>query len=218
MDPKLLERYHSQAGAAAYRGKYRRSWIRRLSHRREMQIVRRALRRAGTRGVVLDCPCGAGRLAPVLLERAEHVRCVDVSEAMVEQARDALAPFVERGDVALHVASADALPFDDGDFDTAVCHRLIHHMADPEDRARVFAEMARVARRAIVISFSDDTTRKARSQRRRGVKRNRHTLTPQALHAEAAPHGLVPKGDPVRLNGMTSLVAIQVFDVVEPGA
>jgi ubiquinone/menaquinone biosynthesis C-methylase UbiE len=218
MDPKLLERYHSTAGASAYRRKYERSWVRRLSNRRELAVVRRALARAGTQGRVLDCPCGAGRLAPTLLRVAEHVTCADISAAMVDQAREALAPAHEAGRVSFLVAPADRLPVEDGAFDTAVCHRLIHHMGEAEDRAAVLGEMARVARRAVVISFSDDTTRKARGQRRRGVVRNRHVLTPDALYAEAAPHGLVPRGSPIRLNGWASLVAVAVFDVGGPAA
>jgi ubiquinone/menaquinone biosynthesis C-methylase UbiE len=218
MDPKILTRYHSPQGAAAYRRKYRRSWIRRLSHRREMAVVRTALRRAGAHGRVLDCPCGAGRLVPHLLRFAERVTCADVSQAMVDEARDALAAEAQEGRVDFAVASADALPFPDGAFDTAVCHRLIHHMPQAEERAGVLRELARVARRAVVLSFSDDTTWKGRSQRRRGVHRRRHALTPEALYAEAAPFGLVPDGRPLRLNGLASLVAVQVFRLGKPNA
>jgi len=213
MDPKLLERYRSSSGAAAYRRKYERSWTRRLSNRRELSIVDRALNRAGAKGRILDCPCGAGRLTPTLLLYADHVTCADISEAMVEEARNAMAPIEQAGRVDFVVAPAAALPFEEDAFDTAVCHRLIHHMAEAGERADVLAEMARVARRRVVLSFSDDSTWKGRSQRRRGVARKRHALLPDALYEEARVHGLEPIGRPMRLNGLFSLVAVAVFAV-----
>ena len=115
--------------------------------------------------------------------------------------------------MSFEVASAADLPLEDGSVDTAVCHRLIHHMAAAEERAGVFAEMARVADRRVVISFSDDSTWKGRSQRRRGVHRRRSALMPDDLFAEAAAHGLTPFGKPLRLNGFHSLVAVAVFGV-----
>lgn len=213
MDPKLLERYQSKDGAAAYRAKYDRSWIRRLSHRREMAIVRRALERADARGPLLDCPCGAGRLVPTLRRFTSDITCADISETMVAEARAAVG---EQG-IRFVVASADALPFEADRFDTAVCHRLIHHMPDPDERAGVFAELARVARRRVVLSFSDDSTRKGRSQRRRGVHRRRSALLPDDLFRETAAHGLEPIGTPLRLNPFSSLVAVVPFRVLGGG-
>ena len=217
MDPKLLERYQSSTGAAAYRRKYERSWTRRLSNRRELAMVDRALDLAGTSGRVLDCPCGAGRLTPTLLLYADHVTCADISEAMILEAQAALSPFEQMERVEFAVAPANALPFEDKAFDTAVCHRLIHHMAEREERASVLAEMARVAKRRVILSFSDDSTRKGRSQRRRGIQRKRHALMPADLFEEAAAHGLLPLGKPMRLNGIFSLVAVVVFAVSGSG-
>ncbi len=218
MDPKLLERYTSVDGAAAYRGKYERSWIRRLSHRREMRLVRRALRIAGAQSPLLDCPCGAGRLVPTLLQVVDDVTCVDISATMVAEAQQALAAEAAAGKVAFEVAPVYELPFADDQFDTAVCHRLIHHMPDAEERAAVYRELARVARRRVVLSFSDDSTRKGRSQRRRGVHRRRHALMPDELFAELAPHGLTPLAQPMRLNTFSSLVAVVPLAVGSPDA
>jgi ubiquinone/menaquinone biosynthesis C-methylase UbiE len=213
MDAHLVERYSSAAGAAAYRAKYDRSWTRRWSNRRELAAVRAALARAGTRGRALDCPCGAGRLVPTQLERAEHVTAIDLSPTMVTEAQDALAPEAAAGRVDFAVASADRLPFPDRAFDTAVCHRLLHHLPDAVSRAAVWKELARVAERSVIVSFSDATTWKARLQGLRRVKRRRTILTPDALAAEAAAHGLLRVGRPIRLNGLFSLLAVAVFRV-----
>jgi SAM-dependent methyltransferase len=212
VEPELIRRYESPEGAAAYRRKYDRSLLRRVSNRRELAIVTRALERAGAKGHVLDCPCGAGRLVPTILERAERVTAADVSAAMVEQAREALASYVAERKVTLAVASAEELPFADDTFDTVVCHRLLHHVQDPEERARMLGELGRVARESVVLSFNDATTRKARSQERRG-RRGRVALSPTALRDEAAVRGLVMDGPVIRLNGFFSLVAVAVFRV-----
>ncbi len=215
MDQKLIRRYDSKDGAAAYRNKYRRSLSRRLSHRREVTILRRALRRAGARGHLLDCPCGAGRMTPHLLAFAERVTCVDLAGAMITEARHALAStmatFPDR--IAFQCASAMDLPFPDDTFHTSVCHRLIHHLPNAKDRHAVLSELARVSSDRVVCSFSDATTRKARSQVRRGVTRNRYALDPSELKTQAKACGLTMVGAPLRLNTFTSLVAIAVFAV-----
>jgi ubiquinone/menaquinone biosynthesis C-methylase UbiE len=216
MDPRLTARYGSTAGAAAYRRKYEKSWTRRLSHRREMRVVAAAVRDAGAGGRFLDCPCGAGRLVPTLLEHAEHVTAVDLSPAMVEEARDALAADADAGRVAFAVAPADALPFPDRAFDVAVCHRLLHHLADPAARTAILRELARVARRAVVCSFSDATTLKGRVQSWRGQTGRRIAFAPATLRAEAQAAGLLPLGPVRRLNGLSSLVAVTSFRA--PGA
>ncbi len=213
MDSHLVQRYGSEGGAAAYRRKYDRSLLRRWSNRRELHVVDRALTEAGTRGRVLDCPCGAGRLVPTLLGHAEHVSATDASGAMVDEARDALATEAAAGRVAFTVASVESLPFPDDHFDTAVCHRLIHHVADPAERARMLSELARVAKRRVVLSFNDATTFKHRLQMRRGRARRRVAFEPDALWTEAAACGLHVLGTPRRLNGYFSLVAIAVLGV-----
>ena len=210
----LLHRYGSKDGALAYRHKYERTLSRRLSNRRELAIVDRTLLEAGVHGRVLDCPCGAGRLTPTILGHAEHVTAVDLSAAMVAEAKDALAPLLAGGGLDFAVASVDDLPFAEKHFDAAVCHRLIHHIADPMARAKVFAELARVTKERVVMSFSDATTIKHRLQSRRGRKRRRVAFEPDRLREEAAAEGLVLRGVPQRLNGLFSLVAVTVFDVV----
>jgi SAM-dependent methyltransferase len=191
-----LPRYRSPEGARAYRRKYA-SPLRALSSWRETRLVARALAQAGAEGPLLDCPCGAGRLIPALARRGARVTAVDLSKAMVREAG---------GTRALRlVGSADALPFADGAFDTVVCHRLLHHFAEPEGRARVLRELARVARRAVVLSFSDAGTRRARRSTRRAA------LTAGRLRAEAAACGLRLEPPVRRVCGWFSVVAVAVL-------
>jgi len=88
---------------------------------------------------VLDVGCGPGALTA---ELAGHVRQENVS------AVDPSAPFVEAvatrlPQVQVRQASAESLPFDDGEFDAAVAQLVVHFMADP---VRGLGEMARVTR------------------------------------------------------------------------
>jgi SAM-dependent methyltransferase len=86
-------------------------------------------------GRCLDLGCGTGVAAPVLGALGWSVVGVDVSERLLEIARD-------RG-VATVWAAADALPFDDASFDAAVSI-WIH--TDVEDFAAALREVARVLR------------------------------------------------------------------------
>ncbi len=213
LERHLYERYTSPQGAAAYRGKYERSLTRRLSNRREVQVVRAALDQAAIQGPALDCPCGAGRMTPLLLERSPHVTAADLSPAMVEEARDALRPLgaEEAGHLTFAEGSADALPFEDDAFDTVLCHRLIHHFENEGDRERILGEMARVARRRVVMSFNDASTFKMAWQQKRRRKRRRTAWTPEAFEHEAAAQGLFLEPPLRRLNGLFSLVAVAVL-------
>lgn len=206
----LEQRYGSPAGAAAYRTKYDGSWARRLSARREAALLRWALAAAGTEGVALDAPCGAGRMTPVLLERAHRVTAVDLSAAMVEQARAALAAPVADGRVVLGTASVDALPFADAAFDTSVCWRLLHHVTDRATRVRLLAGLARVSRRAVVVTFADADTWKARAQRWRGRDRRCVKLTAAQLADEAREARLTVRATR-RLSSVFSLLAVAVL-------
>src|SRR5262245_34522695 len=186
----LEQRYGSAEGAAAYRRKYERSWLRRASARREAAMLRWALAEAKVEGTVLDVPCGAGRMVPVILERARRVTALDLSTAMLAEAKAALAEDVVADRVVFGTASADSLPFDAGVFDGAVCWRLLHHVIDRDARVRVLAELARVSRRAVIVTFADAGTWKAWSERMRRRDRRCVVLAEKDLRGEAHDAGL----------------------------
>lgn len=92
---------------------------------------------------VLDVACGPGLLATVIAPRVRRVTGIDLTPAMIEQARRHAA---QRGatNVAWQVGDAAALPFEDGAFTAVVTRYSFHHMPDP---LSVLREMARVCER-----------------------------------------------------------------------
>jgi ubiquinone/menaquinone biosynthesis C-methylase UbiE len=110
----------------------------------EARAVARALAHAHGASV-LDCPCGTGRLDPLLRARFGRVVGVDRSPAMLEVYR--------RGhpERCAEQADAFALPFADAAFDWVVSHRLFHHLRTDEKRLALLRSLARVAREGIVL-------------------------------------------------------------------
>jgi SAM-dependent methyltransferase len=184
VDSRLGERYRSREGAAAYSRKFKRTLGRRLSNWRELALVSKALARAGHAERILDCPCGAGRLLPVLLAAARRVTEADFSLEMVRQAR------LSAGGAPVDLVTGTVLrlPFPDRAFDVAVCHRLMHHLSS-EERGLALRELARVARRAVVLSFANGATGRARRRQARGGS-SCVFLSEADLAADAAASGL----------------------------
>ena len=90
-------------------------------------------------GRALDVGCGPGALAAELVSRlgAENVAAVDPSPPFADACRRRL-PGVRVED-----ASAERLPFEDGQFDHALAQLVVNFMTDPQAGVR---EMARVTR------------------------------------------------------------------------
>lgn len=91
---------------------------------------------------VLDIGCGTGFLLCEVAGRASQVVGVDVTPAMLNEARRTLEA---RGlhNVCLREASAEALPYGDDRFDVVLCRLMLHHCGDP---SRVLREAYRVCR------------------------------------------------------------------------
>jgi len=129
------------------------------THRREVRCILRALQDLPRGARVLDLPCGAGRLLPDLVRRGFVVTEADASPHMIEQSQTFAA---ERGmylaDERFVVTSVFRTPFDDGLFDAVVCNRLLHRFYEPRLRRDALAELRRIARGPIVVSFFSSLT------------------------------------------------------------
>lgn len=179
----LPDAYRSPAAARHYAGaRWRGSLRARRSARREARLLQRLLGACGPLGSALDCPCGAGRLLPVLGAAAARVVGADAALDMLRHARSA-AP-----GTALGVADATRLPFPDGAADLVLCVRLLHHFPAAAERRTVLRELARVSRRWVLVSYFDRASVQAWRRRRR--PRARHPISRTAFAADLAAAGL----------------------------
>lgn len=138
---------------------------------------------------VLDLPCGAGRLLPLLTDTLGHrVVQADAALEMLHQAqrRTVGAAAAVRAD-ALH------LPFCDRAFDGVLMFRFLHHLA-PEASRRAIAEACRTARRFVVVSFFHPFSLHHAHRwlhELAGAPRTRFAVRLQRVAAWFAPHGFV---------------------------
>jgi SAM-dependent methyltransferase len=113
------------------------------------------------KGQALDIGCGNG---PLTIALAQHypdghvtgidtwVQAWDYSRAVCERNAEA-AGVAERTD--FQKASASALPFDDGFFDTAVSNFVFHDVSDTMDKRALVREALRVIKKGGRFAFQD---------------------------------------------------------------
>lgn len=130
---------------------------------------------------LLDVACGPGILACALARQAGHVSGIDITPAMIAQAR------TRQGASGLtnmdwRVGDATALPFGDDLFDRVTTRYSFHHMPDP---AAALAEMKRVCRPGGRIVVIDATPTPETREAYDGMERMRDPSHTSALPLEA---------------------------------
>jgi SAM-dependent methyltransferase len=123
---------------------------------------------------VLDVGCGPGLLACAFAARARSVTGVDVTAAMLQQAR------AEQSRSSLrnaHWVQADAtcLPYGDHQFSIVTSRLTFHHLEQP---LAVLREMARVCRpdgQVVVVDVSPDASKTAAFDRMEKLRDPSHT-------------------------------------------
>ncbi len=140
---------------------------------------------------VLDVACGPGIVACTLAADAAHVTGIDLTPAMLDQAR---ARQREAGLANLdwQLGDATSLPFADESFDVVVTRYSFHHIRDP---ARALAEMLRVCRkggRLLVVDATPSPETQAAYDRMETLRDPSHAsaLTQQQLRALGRQAGL----------------------------
>ncbi|MBA2390346.1 MAG: class I SAM-dependent methyltransferase [Geodermatophilaceae bacterium] len=115
--------------------------------RREHAAVGAALAALPRNLVVLDCPTGIGRWRGTLADRGHRVVGVDISPAMLAEAR------THAGGVPNVCGEAENLPFRDGGVDLVFSFALVKHLPRSV-RYGVLDEFARVARIGVVCTVN----------------------------------------------------------------
>jgi ubiquinone/menaquinone biosynthesis C-methylase UbiE len=95
---------------------------------------------AGPSDTVLDVACGPGLMACAFAKVARHVTGIDLTPAMIEQAK-AMQQADGLTNLAWHVGDVQRLPFADASFSLVFTRYSFHHLLDPKT---VLAEMVRV--------------------------------------------------------------------------
>ena len=101
-------------------------------------------------GTVIDIACGTGIVSRKLAASAgvDHVDAIDVAPPMIAKAQS-LTP--SDAAIRFHVASADALPFDDNQFSSAFCQQGLQFFPNKVDAVR---EAARVTAPGGKLTFA----------------------------------------------------------------
>lgn len=144
--------YQEEDNAAAYNAMYRDRWVKRFSTRREFKLLDRLLSSQGRSRVLLDLPCGGGRVSPPLAPHTDLLIEADIALGQVRYGR-------ANGRVTVPqvwmTASGFHIPLRDGGVDGTVCIRLNHHLPTAAERERLVRELLRVSRRFVIMTFFD---------------------------------------------------------------
>ncbi|MFR0689475.1 class I SAM-dependent methyltransferase [Enterobacterales bacterium AE_CKDN230030158-1A_HGKHYDSX7] len=177
------------------------------THRAELRLLDRIFDSIPRRHLVLDIPCGGGRITRHLAEKGYYMVAGDLSapmRALAENNLQGLVPACPVMDLDIeHLDLADRC------VDTLLCFRLFHHFPDPATRERAIGEMCRVANRFVALSYFSPysfTSIKRRLRQSRGGRPSQKHATPlHEIETYFAAHGfrlLLNRG---RLPGLHTL-------------
>lgn len=148
------EHYKSHTVAVAYDAARFSSLPGRVFNRWEQRVVEKCFKDVKKSALLVDVPCGTGRLAERLLEAGYRVHGVDISGEMLNVARQRLQRFggtftCEIGDARNATANTSA-------YDGALCARVLMHFP-LEQQISFLAGVARLGAPVVVINHSLDS-------------------------------------------------------------
>jgi ubiquinone/menaquinone biosynthesis C-methylase UbiE/uncharacterized protein YbaR (Trm112 family) len=156
--------------AAAYNLHYQQRVLKRLTTRREYALIARHMRAVGHSRVILELPCGGGRMTPAFAGSTDFVIEADIAIGQIQYGRATSTLATPR---AWMTASAFHIPLRDDSVDGTVCIRLAHHLPTPAERDRLFQELMRVSRHFVIVTYFDTNSLKNLTHRMRHPFRNK---------------------------------------------
>lgn len=100
---------------------------------------------------VLDLACGTGRITEQLLQRRFRVYAGDISQAMLDVAREKLSHYPNL--ISLQQMDAEEIDAKDNEFEYTTCIKLMH-LVPSEVRVKILKEISRVTQNSIIVSYS----------------------------------------------------------------
>jgi len=158
---------------------------------------------------VLDVACGPGIVACAIALQGGHVTGVDLTPAMLAQARERQRT-LNLTNVAWQVADATQLPFRDGCFDVVLTRYSFHHMPEPLAALREMKRVCRRGGRVVVIDATPSAETQAAYDVMEILRDPSHVsaLTPGQLRALGREVGLLELHvDGYRLEALVSDLA-----------
>lgn len=145
---------------------------------------------AGPNDTVLDVACGPGLLACAFAKIAKHVTGIDVTPAMLDQAR---AEQQRNGleNLTWKLGDVPPLPFTDKSFSIVTARFALHHLLDP---LAVLKEMRRVCQAGGRIAIADSAPSLARADAFNAMERLRDPSHVRAMPVEELRGLLVSAG------------------------
>ena len=158
---------------------------------------------AGPEDSVLDVACGPGLLVCAFARVVRHATGIDLTPAMLEQARELEKQRV-LSNVTWELGDVLPLPFDDGSFSIVSARFAFHHFLDP---LAVLKEMRRVCKMGGRIVVADSAPARSKADAFNAMERLRDPSHTRALPVEElrelfASAGLAePRVETYRLEG-----------------
>jgi ubiquinone/menaquinone biosynthesis C-methylase UbiE len=149
---------------------------------RSEEILERILRLAEPKpsDISLDVACGPGVLVCALAKQVREARGIDLTPAMLEQARRTQQAEGVKN-VAWDQGDVSAMPYADVTFDIVTCRFAVHHFPDP---LPVLREMRRVCRPGGRIVIADSAPAAAKADAFNAMEKLRDPSHTRALPVE----------------------------------
>jgi ubiquinone/menaquinone biosynthesis C-methylase UbiE len=126
----------------------------RVFNSQEKRIIRECFQDLSRDTIILDMPCGTGRLAEALLESGLMVYGGDIAEEMLDVANERLSNYGDR--FTTQVMDALNLTGSERQFEAALCARVLMHFP-LETQITFLRGVASITRKRIVINHSLST-------------------------------------------------------------
>jgi len=143
--------YQNQAFAQSYEHLRFGNTIGRLYSFLQIRTIGKILNLLPPGSKVLDLPCGTGRITKHLLQRGFKVYAGDISQAMLNIARERLSHYSNLED--LRIIDVEKIDTGDNEFEYTICIKLMH-LVPLEIRTKMLKELSRVTENLIIVSYS----------------------------------------------------------------